>query len=124
MACKKEVELKDGQYKGLRMESVEYESAWALGANSGHHDINSVVKMIDQCNDYGMDTIELGNAFSTYMEISEKNGLNGYPPLAWGDYDKMVELTTMIAYRPVSYTHLDVYKRQGHCWMSVYEQGG
>ena len=99
VACKKEVELKDGMYKGLRMESVEYESAWALGANSGHHDINAVVKMIDQCNDYGMDTIELGNAFSTYMEIAEKGYLNGHPPLAWGDWPKMIELTEMIAYR-------------------------
>jgi aldehyde:ferredoxin oxidoreductase len=99
VACKKEVELKDGMYKGLRMESVEYESAWALGANSGHHDINAVVKMIDQCNDYGMDTIELGNTFSTYMELSEKGQLNGHSSLSWGDWEKMIELATMIAHR-------------------------
>ena len=37
--------------------------------------------MIDQCNDFGMDTIELGNAFSTYMECSEKGYLNGFGPL-------------------------------------------
>jgi aldehyde:ferredoxin oxidoreductase len=99
VGCKKEVELTEGRYKGLRMESVEYESAWALGANSGHHDIDSVVKLIDQCNDFGMDTIELGNAFSTYMECSEKGYTNGTPTLAWGDYDRMVELAEMIAYR-------------------------
>ena len=99
VACKKEVELKDGIYKGLRMESVEYESAWALGANSGHHDINAVVKMIDQCNDYGMDTIELGNLFSTFMELSEKDYVNGTGPLSWGDWPRMIELTEMIAYR-------------------------
>ena len=99
VACKKEVELKDGVYKGLRMESVEYESAWALGANSGHHEINAVVKMIDQCNDYGMDTIELGNMFSTYMELSEHAHLNGHGTLAWGDWERMIQLTEMIAYR-------------------------
>ncbi len=99
VACKKEVELKDGIYKGLRMESVEYESAWALGANSGHHDINAVVKMIDQCNDFGMDTIELGNAFSTYMECSEKGYLNGFAPLEWGNWESMIALTEDIAYR-------------------------
>lgn len=99
VACKKEVELKDGMYKGLRMESVEYESAWALGANSGHHDINAVVKMIDQCNDYGMDTIELGNLFSTYMELSEKQYTNGHGSLAWGDWARMIQLTEDIAYR-------------------------
>lgn len=99
VACKKEVELKDGIYKGLRMESVEYESAWALGANSGHHDINAVVKMIDQCNDFGMDTIELGNLFSTYMELSEKAYLNGHGTIAWGDWERMIQLTEDIAYR-------------------------
>ena len=99
VACKKEVELKDGMYKGLRMESVEYESAWALGANSGHHEINAVVKLIDQCNDYGMDTIELGNLFSTYMELSENAYVNGHGSLAWGDWERMIQLAEMIAYR-------------------------
>ena len=34
VACKKEVEIKEGPYKGLRMESVEYESAWAFGGTA------------------------------------------------------------------------------------------
>ena len=99
VACKKEVELSEDPYKGIRMESVEYESAWALGANSGHHNINAVVKLIDQCNEYGLDTIELGNLYSTYMELSEKGYLNGDPTLAWGDWERMVELVPMIANR-------------------------
>src|SRR5690606_20633386 len=99
VACKKEVELKDGIYKGLRMESVEYESAWALGANSGHHQIDAVVKMIDQCNDFGMDTIELGNLFSTYMELSEKGYTNGHGAIDWGDWPRMIQLAEDIAYR-------------------------
>ncbi len=36
VACKKEVEITEGPYKGLRMESVEYEPAWAFGANCGN----------------------------------------------------------------------------------------
>jgi aldehyde:ferredoxin oxidoreductase len=36
VACKKEVEAKDGPFKGLLMESTEYESVWAFGANSGN----------------------------------------------------------------------------------------
>lgn len=99
VACKKEVEVKEGTWKGLRMESVEYESAWALGANCGLSDINAVAKLIDQCNDYGMDPIELGNALSVYMECSEKGYTNGGGPLAWGDAMSMVETTRKIALR-------------------------
>ena len=77
VACKKEVEITAGPYKGLHMESLEYESAWALGANCDNPDVASIAKMIDQCNDYGLDTIEMGNVLSVYMEASEKGYTNG-----------------------------------------------
>ena len=38
VACKKEVEITSGPYAGLRMESVEYEPAWSIGANCGIDD--------------------------------------------------------------------------------------
>ncbi|HWS24033.1 MAG TPA: aldehyde ferredoxin oxidoreductase family protein [Anaerolineales bacterium] len=97
VACKKEVEVTQGPWKGLRMESVEYESAWAFGANCGNTDINSVAKLIDQCNDYGMDTIELGNVLSMYMEATSK----GYAPgkLDWGDTLSMVALVDQVGSR-------------------------
>jgi aldehyde:ferredoxin oxidoreductase len=98
VACKKEVEIKEGPYAGLRMESVEYESAWALGANSGNDSIPTIAKLIDQCNDFGMDTIELGNAFSTLMEATELGYVNG-DGLAWGDETGMVALAEKIAKR-------------------------
>ena len=99
VACKKEVEVTQGPWKGLRMESVEYESAWALGANCDNSDICSVAKLIDQCNDYGLDTIELGNVLSVYMEATEKGYLNGEGGLAWGDYLAMVETVDKLALR-------------------------
>ena len=99
VACKKEVEITEGPYKGLRMESVEYEPAWSLGANCGNDDINSIAKMIDQCNDYGMDAIELGNVFSMYMECSEKGYTDGHGTLAWGDTAAMVATTEKLALR-------------------------
>jgi aldehyde:ferredoxin oxidoreductase len=99
VACKKEVEVKEGPYKGLKMESVEYEPAWALGANCGNDDINSIAKLIDLCNDYGMDPIELGNVFSMYMECSEKGYTNGHEVLAWGDTAGMVAMTEKLALR-------------------------
>ena len=98
VACKKEVEIKDGPYSGVKMESVEYESAWALGANCDNGDVRSIAKLIDQCNDYGLDPIELGNVFSVYMECTEKGFVDG-EGLAWGDHAAMVTLTEQIALR-------------------------
>jgi aldehyde:ferredoxin oxidoreductase len=98
VACKKEVEITEGPYAGLHMESVEYEPAWSLGANCDNADIGSIAKMIDQCNDLGMDPIELGNALSMYMEATEKGYVEG-PGLAWADTAAMVEMTEAIARR-------------------------
>lgn len=97
VACKKEVEVKEGPYK-VRMESVEYEPAWSLGANCGNNDINAVAYIIDQCNDYGMDPIELGNTYAMFMEASECGYTDG-DTLGWGDTEGMVALTPQIAMR-------------------------
>lgn len=99
VACKKEVEVKDGPYKGLRMESVEYEPCWSVGANCGNNDARLVAKMIDLANDYGFDAIEVGHPISVWMEASEKGYTNGAGTIAWGDGDAMTKAAEMIAYR-------------------------
>jgi aldehyde:ferredoxin oxidoreductase len=100
VACKKEVEITEGPYKGVHMESLEYEPAWALGANCDNSDAASIAKMIDQCNDYGFDAIETGNVLSMYMEATEKGYLNGHGPgLQWSDHPAMVALVDKIAMR-------------------------
>jgi aldehyde:ferredoxin oxidoreductase len=98
VACKKEVEVKNGPWKGLRMESMEYESAWAFGANCGNSDANAIAKLIDQCNDFGFDTIEMGNVVSVYMEACQKGYADG-GSLEWGDAEGMVALVEMIGTR-------------------------
>jgi len=47
---------------------VEYESSWAIGANCGVDDLDYVAKMIRECNDIGVDTIEGGNTIAIAME--------------------------------------------------------
>ncbi len=96
VACKKEVFV-NGKYN-LKMESVEYESAWALGANCDMGDVNAVAALIDRCNDYGVDTIEAGNALSVAMEATERGLLNGNG-LKWGDIEAMFKLLDAIAHR-------------------------
>jgi aldehyde:ferredoxin oxidoreductase len=98
VACKKEVEVAEGPYKGLKMESLEYEPAWSLGGNCDNSDIGVVAKIIDQCNDYGMDAIEIGNVLSSYMEATEREFVSA-PGIAWGDGAGMVDLVTKMALR-------------------------
>jgi aldehyde:ferredoxin oxidoreductase len=99
VACKKEVEIKDGPYKGLHMESVEYEPAWSVGANCGNPDARLVAKMIDLANDYGFDAIEVGHPLAVWMEASQRGYTNGDGKLAWGDGDGMTRAAEMIAKR-------------------------
>lgn len=99
VACKKEVEIKEGPWKGLRMESVEYEPAWAFGANCDNSDVASVAKLIDLCNDYGMDAIECGNVLATYMEATERGYTKGAEGLQWGDTMNMVATVHTIGRR-------------------------
>lgn len=99
VACKKEVEIKDGPFAGLRMESLEYEPAWSLGANCGNPDARTVAKMIDLCNDYGMDAIESGHPLSVWMEATQRGYTNGAGKLEWGDPQGMANALRMIAMR-------------------------
>ena len=96
VACKREVEVKEGKYKGLHMESMEYESTWAFGANCDNNDLNTIAAMIDRCNNFGLDTIETGDALAMAMEATQKGLVDG---LKWGDTDAMMELTRKIAFR-------------------------
>jgi aldehyde:ferredoxin oxidoreductase len=96
VGCKIEVEVKDGKYK-TRVESIEYESAWVFGANCYLSDAEAISYLVDRCNEYGLDTIELGHAFSVTMEAYEKGIIS--EKLDWGDADGMIELTRKIALR-------------------------
>ncbi|HEY2422141.1 MAG TPA: aldehyde ferredoxin oxidoreductase family protein [Neobacillus sp.] len=96
VGCKIEVEVKDGKYK-TRVESIEFESAWSLGSNCLLSDAEAISYMIDQCNEYGLDTIELGHCFSVTMEAFDKGIIS--EKLIWGEADSMIELTKKIAFR-------------------------
>ncbi len=58
---------------------IEYETAWALGANCGIDDIEYVAAATRECNDIGLDTIEAGNTIAIamdggYLEFGDKEG--------------------------------------------------
>jgi aldehyde:ferredoxin oxidoreductase len=47
---------------------IEYESAWALGANCGIANLDHVAELNQLCNEYGLDTIEIGGTIAVAME--------------------------------------------------------
>ncbi|MGM0604359.1 MAG: aldehyde ferredoxin oxidoreductase family protein [Halobacteriota archaeon] len=102
VACKKEVEVQTmhkGEEMNVRMESYEYESAFALGPNSGHTERDDIALMIDRANDMGVDTIEVGNMMAMAMEMSEQGKLDDVGGLDWGDSETMIDLIERIARR-------------------------
>ncbi len=103
VACKKEVEVKSGSF-AVKMESYEYEPAWSLGANCGNGDRDSIAYLINLCNDYGMDAIEVGNIISMTMEASERGLIS--EKIAWGDAAAMADLIHKMANREGIGVHL------------------
>ena len=46
----------------------EYESIWSMGANCGINDLDDIAMMNRLCDDYGLDTIDVGVALGVAME--------------------------------------------------------
>jgi aldehyde:ferredoxin oxidoreductase len=62
---------------------IEYESDWAFGANCGIDDLDVIGELNLLCNDYGLDTIEIGGTLAVAME-------GGVAP--FGDGERAIEL--------------------------------
>ncbi len=66
---------------------IEYESTWALGANCGIGDLDTIGKLIWQCNDLGIDTIEAGVVIGVAMDSGIAGFGDGEAAIKWLDED-------------------------------------
>ena len=61
-----------GVYKNAKGAYVskwpEYETIWAWGPNCGINDLDAIAEYDHMCDDFGLDTIEIGNAVAVAME--------------------------------------------------------
>ncbi|MBF0513140.1 MAG: aldehyde ferredoxin oxidoreductase [Desulfovibrionaceae bacterium] len=71
---------KDGKYL---TSGFEYETIWAMGANSLIKDLDDIAMLDRTCDDLGLDTIEMGNTIAVAMD----GGV-----IAWGDGKAAIEL--------------------------------
>jgi len=74
-------------------EGPEYESIWALGAQCGVDNLAAITKANHLCNEYGIDTISMGNTIGCAMEAYERGLLKdtGGLVLNFGNAEAMVE---------------------------------
>jgi aldehyde:ferredoxin oxidoreductase len=102
MECGSWIKIDKGKYKGIEGESLEYETSWAFGGQCGVSDLGAVAKANYICNEYGLDTISVGNTIGFAMELFEKGIISkkdvGFK-LKFGDADAMVRMTELIAKR-------------------------
>ena len=56
---------KDGHYL---TKQPEYETVWALGGNCGIDDLDAIARLDRLCDDFGLDTIEMGATVAVAME--------------------------------------------------------
>ena len=83
-------------------EGPEYETAWALGADTGVGDLDAVLKANWLCNDLGMDPISMGATLAAGMELYE-NGVVGDDqvelPMNFGSPEALIRMVEATAFR-------------------------
>lgn len=99
IACGRVVRLGDGQ----KRKGPEYETIVSFGPNLLNADLESIVRLGELCDRYGMDTISLGNTIGLAFHLFEKGILTtqetGGLELRWGDVTAIRQLIRMTAYR-------------------------
>ncbi len=76
---------------------LDYENVAMLGSNIGLGHLGKVAVLNRLADEYGIDTISLGNVLGFAMEASEKKLID--EKIEWGDFKKIVEVIKDIAYR-------------------------
>ena len=85
----------------ITIDGPDYETIFALGTNCGISDRDAIVYANYICDEYGIDTISVGNIIAFVMELYQrgmisKDELDGIEA-KWGNSDAMVQLTEKIA---------------------------
>jgi aldehyde:ferredoxin oxidoreductase len=92
IACGRVTKTRERSGKG-----PEYESVWALGAQCGIFDLESVTEANYECNLLGLDTISTGATISCAMELSQRGLLE--EKIGFGDTKVLQPLIQKIASR-------------------------
>jgi aldehyde:ferredoxin oxidoreductase len=92
MTCGNVVKDSDGKESEL-----DYENVAMLGSNIGLGNLEQVATLNRIADEFGLDTISLGNVIGFAMEASEKGLIN--EKISWGKFEQTESLVEDIAYR-------------------------
>jgi len=102
MRCEHVAVVPEGPYKGTTAR-VEYEPLWSLGPNCGVDHLDAVIKAMDLCNVYGLDSLSAGNIVGFAMDCYEHGILSkedtGGLDLSFGNAEAVVEMVKRIGTR-------------------------
>ncbi len=103
IACDKIYTVREGEFAGLTVRSVEYETLGGYGASLDNDNLPSILKANDIVDRLGLDTISAGRCISFAYELWEKGIITGKDTggleLKWGEWRPALKLLEMIAYR-------------------------
>lgn len=103
IACKRVVEIGEGDYAMPEGPGPEYECVGALGFLLGIGDMHAVVKANALCDSYGMDAISTGGTIAYAVEAFQNGYIDenatGGMRLEWGRPDLLIDLVHAIARR-------------------------
>jgi aldehyde:ferredoxin oxidoreductase len=103
IACKGRVRNDQGPFRVGEMEKPEYESLTALGPMCLNDNLEGVMKAIDLCNRYGLDTIATGTTIAFAMECFDRGIIDekdtGGVALTWGNVDATLAMIEQMAMR-------------------------
>jgi len=83
--------------KRIEMDGPEYETVYALGGLIGIRSVEELIYLNFLADDYGLDTISLGNVLGFAVEASKRNKID--LKLEYGDIEAFTELIRRIAHR-------------------------
>jgi aldehyde:ferredoxin oxidoreductase len=86
--------VKDSEGKDAEL---DYENVIMLGSNVGLGNLAQVSTLNRMADEFGLDSISLGNSIGFAMEASEKGRIK--EKIEWGDFEKLKGLINDIAYR-------------------------
>ncbi|MDF2545338.1 MAG: Aldehyde ferredoxin oxidoreductase [Anaerosolibacter sp.] len=102
IACAHWVEIPHGPYEGLRMKDLEVTPFVGFAAGCDIEKVDSVIKLTEMCQRYGMDLVSAAAVIAYAMELFQRNILTeeilGFQ-LAWGDEKATLKLLERIAHR-------------------------